>query len=383
MGITTYQDINHNMQVILNIYFGLNSSENIRNFILGQRNNNKNKWPNRLIELPNGDIKEIIKQQYLKTGKNDKYLQSEIGTVNSKEQQEGIKQMALLLLLCNRTGKECKARGKKVENDKRELLFYNGKNITADVAQKLEKMQAKSEKYNNALKSAMLFKDYVLSDLIANLYVLKHTEKTDKISMLYGNRKDEHGKDAFAIDIAKIGQVCVHYGSKEKMELIRVKAIKKAQTMLNIKHKLGQLSKEEAERLKNEITEENIMPEYKGKLYEYVAGIPIEYAGQEIEKVCKHLGIYKVPAGKITAGDMNAIYLSNELNDREKYYLAVKLGVPDKRLIQLSEQLKQKQVSQNATILGRKMLKATTPEERRNLQNNERRKWKENGKKLQ
>ena len=383
MGITTYQDINNNMQIMLKIYLGINSNEHIRQFILEQRSNTKNKYPNRLIELPEGDIKEIIKQQYLKTDKNDKYFQSEIATVSPKEQLEGIKQMAMLLLLCNRVGKECRARNKKLENEKKEILFYNGKNITQEISEKLEKMQAKSKIYTQGLKNSMLCKDYVLSDLIANLYVLKHTAKTDKVSMLYGNRKDQEGNDAFAIDVAKIGQVCVHYGSKEKMELIKVKAAQKAQTMINHKCKLGQLTQEEAEQIKREITEENIIPEYKGKLYEYVAGIPIEYSGKEIEKVCKQLAIYGKTAEKITGSDMKAIYSATNLNDREKYYLAVKLGVPAQRLMQLSEQLKQKQVSQSANALGRKMLKETTPEERRNLQSHERKKWKENGKSIQ
>ena len=370
------------MKCVLEKYFSVNDNKQIRKFILDQRKPDKYNLSNRLIELPDGNIKQIIKEQYIQTQKGEEYMQSEIGTVSIEEQLEGIKQMSLFLLMINRVGKECKEKAKNIDEKISTTLFYNGKNMTEQLKKEIENLKSKEKKYNDALKGYMIYKDNILNDLIANLYVLKHTTKEEEFSMLYGNRQDKKGDYTFAIDLPKVGQICVHYGSQKKMEAIRETAIKRAKTIIKKKYLLGQLSYDEAIKKKDEVNEENIMPEYQGRLYEYVSAIPLEYSGEEIKKVSKQLSVFGKLPEQITAEDINTISETTLLNDREKYYLALKLGVTGNRIIQLIENMDSRQQTNSATILGKQMLNSTNPEERRNAENTQKRMIYKNGKML-
>lgn len=361
MELTTYQNINQNMQKELNDYFQMQSDEDIKSFILEQKFDNKYKMVNRLIEIPKKNIKQVIRDQYM--GRD--YLEGEIGTVNATDQFDGITQIALLTLISNRVSKKVKSIKNELEKEvwmyDSELKSLKGKNENNYQAlkQNMENAKKRMEIMEIKYRNAMFIKDTSLSNLMACLYVFNETEEEYRDTISYGKREDDKGKESFAIDIPYIGQICVHFGRTEKMEMLRKIAKEKAATILDRKCELGQLSKEETEKIKKQLSDDTILPEYKGKLYEYSAAIPLEYEGNKIKEVKQILSLDKKLPEDINEDDINRI-CNSRLNDREKYYLAIKLGMQKAQLEQMTMKL---QVI-NVKKMGRDMLNKTNPQER-------------------
>lgn len=76
-----------------------------------------------------------------------------------------------------------------------------------------------------------------------------------------------------------------------------------------------------------------ILPQYEGKLYEYVGAMPIEYIGENIKKYRKIIG-NKLPED-ISSEDIKKM-MDYGLNQRELYYFFIKMGAGKSLLNEIS-----------------------------------------------
>lgn len=305
----------------------------LKNFILKPREMNSDGLRNSLIELPYEDIKSRIEKDYTSID----YLEGNLGTVAATDQFDGITNMALLMLMSNRLAKH--------------YHYKNNRNLS-DTEQTLCKK-------NEA--TLLRWKDLSMKDLIASLYVLNQTEPDYKEAISYGYRKDDVGNDSFVIDLPYFGQVCVHFG--HKMQTILHNAQETVIGILESKLELGQLSQNDFETLKEDLNATTILPDYTGKLYEYSAGLPIEYEGNKIKDIKKSLGLDKKLPEDMEEEDILKIHEST-LNCREAYYFAIKLGLSKNQL----EKVAQMDTNYlDAKKIGRTAFSLTTAKERASI----------------
>lgn len=148
------------------------------------------------------------------------------------------------------------------------------------------------------------------------------------------------------MNIPFIGQICVHYGTEVKKNADIKDAERKVKSIIKIKEKLGQIDKEEANKLLEDIAQNGILPEYRGTLYEYSSAIPLEYESGMIKAVQKKSGIKGTMPEDITQNDLikilnmkinykdkdGKIKEGKNINARELYYMGVRLGFPKDKL---------------------------------------------------
>lgn len=303
--VTRYEQINQKLAKVTSVYLKLKSKRDFEYFITSERGMNKTGLNNLLIESAEENIADIIREQYIHEPANE----GEIGTIDPENQAEEIRNMALLMLMSNRLSKEYADR--------------IAKNRVPDEATKA--------KYEKNVKDLLVWKHNAQTNLIANLYVLrKTTGKEYENYFSYGDFREKEGEStAFVIDLPYIGQICVHYGMEKRETIEEAKA--KVISILERKRALGQIEKSELKKLKEEITTNNILPTYEGKLYEYSSTIPIEYIGPTAKSKVQEIGLETKLPKEITKEDIQKM-AEIGLNEREAYYLAIKLGCPKKQL---------------------------------------------------
>ena len=334
--ITKYEDIHRNLQEITTTY--LSKEENLKDFILEQREKNKSGFTNSLIEIPETDIKYTLKKEYISNANN---ISGELGVISPEDQTHEIKNMALLTLMSNRLSKYYKY---EVENNK-----------SLDDKTK--------EQYTKEKRRLLLSKDNATSDLIASLYVLEKTGGKKYSNLFsYGNRKYDNQKDTFTIDLPYVGQISVHFGNKK--EFILQDAKNKAISILERKKELGQIKENNFNKIIEQLDTNGILPDYTGKLFEYVSALPIEYIGPHTKEKINKLSLDNKNPKQIKTEDIERIYRSG-LNVREAYYLAIKLGFPKSKLIEVLNVYNEKDISKGA-------LKMTNANERARVKEAER-----------
>ena len=300
--IETYEEINRKLKNSVNVcvQFYKNNPEKLKEMIAKQRRgdislietNRKNRliqWKNRLHE---------IQKQY----SSRDFLEGEIGTIDDIDQMDGITNLALLALCANRITKFPKAKNQ--ENKRKD--------------------RTKSNFYT--------IKNEAMSSLLASILVLSEASEEYQEFFSYGNRIDEKGNSTLTIDLPYFGQISLHYGSNDIKELIINTAKAKARSILERKCELGQIEKEEMEKI--EISNDTILPQYTGRLYEYDAGFPLENE-IDLDYYRQEIGIKNKLPEDINKEDIKNFYCYPGLNDREKNYLAIKSGFSKRQMEEL------------------------------------------------
>ncbi len=333
--ITTYQQIYQKLAKVTKIYLKYKEAKNFEYFITSERGENKTGLNNLLIELPEENIIDVIRNQYI----NEPNNKGELGIIELKDQAYEIRNIALLMLMSNRLSKEYKNRLEK--------------NKQLDEATKV--------KYQKNERDLLVWKHNATSDLIASLYILQQTggeEYNDLFS--YGESRDENNRSTFIIDLPHMGQISVHFGP-EKMNIIE-EAKNKAMSIIERKRALGQISKNELKRLREQLITSRILPKYEGNLYEYTSAIPIEYIGATAKNKMNEMGIDTKLPEEITKEDIQKMPESG-LNEREAYYLAIKLGLSKKQLKEVIKLYSKRQIPHEVKI-GREAVRMTKAAER-------------------
>lgn len=347
--IETYEKINKDLKNAVNhcIQFYSQNPEELNRMLTAQQNGN---WAldlenreNRLIQW-NHRLREIKKQYSSRD-----WLTGELGTIEEIDQIDGITNLALLAVCANRIAK-----------------FPHGETI------------GEQKRTRNAYR----IKSDSISSLLASLFVLNETSEEFHDFFSYGNRLDEQENDTFILDLPYFGQICLHYGSPKKKEAVLYDACQKAHGILKRKCELDQISQEDLAKI--QITNDKILPQYTGKLYEYSAGFPLEKE-INIDRFREELGLNNVLPEEITQKHIEKMSKYPVLNHREKNYMAIKLGFSKRQIEELllyidpfSEINKlrvglrtQDKSSQGlvARKIGQSSLKETTVEERKIVQN--------------
>ena len=419
-----YEDIKSNLVEAVNRYCELESKENIIRFIENQIDNDRNKYKNRFIVVPKkGDVIERIKSDYLgvpKVVNNEKIYESnykgEIGCSEEIDaQMEAIRDAALLMLMSNRVAKK----------------LY-------DMCDKTEEKPKKEELRRKAGKW-LGNKNRAFQSLVTCINILNYdnVENNPQYKINYGMKKDKEGNDTFIIDVPYTGQICIHMGSKENFEnnlqkinmatksalesRIKSKMLEKEKELYDKKNADG-MSENEAKiyaeneikkRYRSEISKmiakidgvKNI-EDYNGELFEASSAIPLEMKILEISEMSEIMSKFKdlenPTAGEI-AGFINEKNRSRfKYNPREIHYLAVKFGWnaekiqladrlskirterennPEYIKIQKVQALRKKKMSEKQVELaGKKAVIYTTPEERQNVEEHEKRQEKKSDK---
>ena len=104
-------------------------------------------------------------------------------------------------------------------------------------------------------------------------------------------------------------------------------------SILEKKLELGQITTEQLSQIISDLEKEGVLPEYEGKLYEYVGAMPIEYIGDKIKKYRAVIG-NKLPED-MTSEDLKKM-TQYKLNQRELYYFFIKMGAPRSLLNEIS-----------------------------------------------
>ena len=372
LKIVTYEEIDKDLKNVVNEYIKLlndrinkqrdpynyRSQETevhdfLKEFILNERKASKeDRLENRLIEVPTGtNLEKYFRQSYCEKAE---WLSGELCCTNDNTQLDEISCLSLLMLLSNRIQKE-----KKIQNISKSEPWSQQKN------------QKEYYKKNEAL-----------TNLIASLYVISKTEDGYGEYFSYGEFQDNNQKYAFVIDLPYYGQISVHFGNARNHDVDLEQSRDKAKSILKRKAELGLINGQTRDKLINELDNNNssVIPKYTGRLYEFASGIPFEFAGNRVKNTIKRLGFSTFDPEKMNHDDMLKICQSHELNDRERYYLAIKMGFPKYKLEELLSCMKgvrQKQQNQQAKLdtkkIGSAMLSETTPEERLKIKETEKR----------
>lgn len=359
--ITKYEQVYSKLAKVTNVYLKSKKTENFEYFITSERGVNQTGFNNLLIEIPKENIIDILKEQYINEPNNER----ELGTIEPDKQAYEIKNIALLMLMSNRLSKEYKR------------TIEKNKNISEEIKSKCLKNE----------RDLLIWKRNATSDLIASIYILEKTSN-DKYSeyFSYGERKDDNGKSTFVIDLPYVGQISVHFGP-DKLNVIE-EAKNKANAILERKRALGQINSSELKFLRQELLKSKILPRYTGKLYEYTSVLPIEYMGDTAQSKVQEIGINKENPSEIGKEDIKKM-VEIGLNEREAYYLAVKLGCNKKQLETVIQTYNEKNLSrekansnnvfiirdknkkQDISKIGKKAISMTTAEERSKVRQNE------------
>ena len=316
--IDKYEDIYRYLKKCFQIAFGDGkksgqfSMNDVRKLISQRRRDDiKNNLPdNSLMEIPerNDELFEVLKETYI--SKDTSYVSGMIGCVDSTEEQlNGITNMTLLMYMSNILAKHYK--------------FKCNQDYTRE----------RREIYKKNYRTLITWKDIATSDAIASMYVLSKTSEEFREYFSYGKRMDDSNMPTFIIDLPYIGQLCVHFGWKEKENAILERAKNTTKSILDKKLELEQITQEQKDEIIIELEKEGVLPEYEGKLYEYVGAMPIEYIGDNIKKHRKALG-NKLPEN-ISGEDIRKMRKCG-LNERELYYFFIKMGASKRLLNEIS-----------------------------------------------
>ncbi len=349
-----YERIHSLLEKILGDYLKQTSDENIAKFILNQKKANTSGYENSLIDIPMGSLTRQIKNDYLSNP-----LQGIIGTIDTMDQYDGMKQISLLMLMANRQAK--------VYKKHKEDLQLSNSDINS------------IQKYKKAEGDLLKIKGQATTFLISALYLYNIDNNDPNYSFNYGHLKDSSGNDAFVIDVPYVGQICVHFGSATKMQYREQDAVDMIKSTVKYKYKSGQLSKQEAQKIFSQVNLNTVLPAYKGKLMEDVSAIPLEWVSPKIEKMRKNL---KIDSSNVSETKLAKI--RKELNPREAHYLAVKLGFSPQLINKLDNEnyvVKSKVSANDVSKAGNSAVNQTTLEERGVAKNDEQRQINEQTKK--
>lgn len=300
--VTRYEQIHKKLEKVVSIYTNSLSDKELKEFILKYRKADREGLRNSLIEVPEDNMKNVLQEQYASHSK----VKGEIGTIPIEDQAYEIKSIAILILMSNRLSK-----------------FYSKKLDNQCLDEQKRQIYSKNE------RELLVWKDNATSDLIASLYILNKTGgKEYQEYFSYGERKDK-GTSTFVIDLPYIGQMSVHFGP-DKLNIIE-EARSKAMSILERKKALGQINKDDLKRLIEELNVSKILPKYEGKLYEYSSALPIEYIGPTAKRKAQEIGLDSKLPEEITKEDIQKM-VEIGLNEREAYYLGIKLGCPKEQL---------------------------------------------------
>ena len=329
--LITYEEIYNKLEEYLNMYMSNQSEEEILKFIKNARMVNVHFLDNRLIPIPKDmkHLKRDITKEYLKRNN----VKGEIGTIDGDAQIKGIINLVLLILMINKTSKIMEIEGN-------------------------ETMK----------KKAYAEKQAFLETLIANLYVYNLDMKNDKDFFAYGAGIDYYSRDSFIIDIPKLGQFGFHY--KYNQGIVRRNIVNKVDSILERKKELGQISKEELQEEQAKINKDTIIPKYKGLFNEYIIGFPMETTNETYDELARILNIDNHEDTQLTEVQLEQ---GKDINKREVYYAAIKLGWGKYKLFRLAESLNNtKQQNRTSLIsldalmdIGDSCIKATRATERR------------------
>lgn len=287
---------------------GLESMKKIEHLMNSKAKQDRNHLlpRNTLIEAPN-NLYKFLEKTYL--GREMPEDGDKIGCTNDEEKQcDGITNMALLMYTSNHLSKKYKYRQENAET------------------------REKAKEYKSIKEGYLLDKDMAMEYLMASIYVLEKTSNDYQNFFSYGKAKDNKEKTILVVDLPYIGQICLHFGWKAKQDNILSNTEKLIKSILQEKLKLGQITPEQLQKIDADISQNGILPEYEGKLYEYLT-IPLEYIGTDMKEYRKKLG-NKLPED-ITTEDIETLKRSG-LNERELYYFFIKLGAPKKVLQQIT-----------------------------------------------
>lgn len=334
--LTKYEEIYQRLAKVTTIYLKYRKAEQFEDFITSERGINKTGLNNMLIEIPKENIIDIIKKQYISEPNNE----GEIGTIEPEKQADEIRNIALLMLMSNRLSKEYKRRTQ------------------------MSKEQDETEKAKclKNEKDLLVWKNNAQIDLLASLYVLRKTEGQEYSDYFcYGDYRDKKGEStSFVIDLPYMGQISVHYGMEKGniIEQTREKII----SILERKRALGQIDKSQFKKLKEEININQILPTYEGKLYEYTSALPLEYIGTSAKEKIEQLGLETKSLQEINIKDIKKMQDSG-LNEREAYYLLIKLGCSKEQLQNVIKVYSQRKIP-NEVKIGKASIRMTTAQER-------------------
>lgn len=303
-----YEDLHRMQNEFFYKLFGKNGKEGLitlkelRGTILGRRSEDKiHDLPsNSLIEIPEKDDEfyEELENTYTSNVSYEGKKEGIMGcSLFSGTYQEEICNMASLMYLANIASKQYK---KKKEN---------------------EKDKEKRKLLNKEEKKCYQWKHNALTDIIASTFIYKELFEDCKDTLSYGYRDDDDGNPSFVIDVPIRGQLCVHFGWEENKNMILKNATEIVESVVEKRLNDKTITEEEGKRLLGNLKKEGILPEYEGKLYEYVGATPIEYYGDEVSKY--HKMINEKIGEDITSRDLEILYF-NGINERELHYLLVK-----------------------------------------------------------
>ena len=314
--IDKYEDIYIRLKKCFDISFGnekkrgLIPMSEVRKLVSYRRKPDlKNNMPeNSLIEIP-PDIYGALKDTYI--SRDPSYVSGSIGCAETPEEQlDGITNMTLLMYMSNHLAKQYKFKFRDESNPEKKKVFKKNERTLLD------------------------WKDIALSDIIASTYVLSKTAEEFKEYFSYGSRIDDANQSTFVMDLPYIGQLCVHFGWDERKNWIVERAQDSVKSILEKKFELGQITEEQVQEITTELEQDGVLPEYEGKLYEYVGAMPIEYIGENTKKYRKIIG-NKLPED-ITSEDIEKMK-NKGLNQRELYYFFIKMGASKDLLNEISE----------------------------------------------
>lgn len=344
------------------IYYKMAGNQQIKNLINRQRSAEGSGYINRLIEVPASEDIELYKKS--------SSLEKNEGIFGLEEDLDinldGIMQLTQLMVFSNRIAK--------IEKRNRE------KNNIKDATE-----------YE---KKALTIKNMAMRLLITNIFVYNNVLlEEDEIS--FGIRKDKNNLDTFVIDCPTLGQFCVHFGNSKKD--IMEEAEKQISSILKTLEKEKRISNDE----RIELEQKEILPKYgdeekndSRKLFEYCSAIPLVGYRKDINekqktvfyegdllKECmqKYKNIFY---GDIDEDSIRDILKCGELNVRELYYLAIKLGCNKSalcKIVDVGQELTPKQdesekkhknqkiepkPEESLRDIGNQCIEATTIEER-------------------
>lgn len=321
--VTRYEQIHKKLEKVVSIYTNSLSDKELKEFILKYRKANKEGLRNSLIEVPEDNMKNVLQEQYASHSK----VKGEIGTIPIEDQSYEIKSIAILILMSNRLSK-----------------FYSKKLDNQCLDEQKRQIYSKNE------RELLVWKENATSELIASLYILNKTGgKEYQEYFSYGERKDkDKGTSTFVIDLPYIGQMSVHFGP-DKLNIIE-EARSKAMSILERKKALGQINKDDLKRLIEGLKVSKILPKYEGKLYEYSSALPIEYIGPTAKRKAQEIGLDSKLPEEITKEDIQKM-AEIGLNEREAYYLGIKLGCPKEQLKEVIKTYKNRErLNQNTNL---------------------------------
>lgn len=309
--LSTYEDVFNNFSDVLEEYLSMTDGESIREFNLYAGKGNS------LTEsdLTSNQLVEEIKKSYLSRNS----LTGEIGMLDGNKQYDGIFNIALYMLMCNRLGKKYKF---KLNDDLN--LDENTKTI-----------------YKNKYRDLMAKKHDAATKLIYSLFIYKETENDNNF---YYGLKESKGK-ILLIDLPTYGQISIHFGSQQKLSSILYLANQNINLILEKKLEMGQITEEKFNTIKSKVDNNKIVPKYKNKLYDYVSGIPLDYRGKRFHIAENNLGLSGKLPTELTDNDIKQMAINPNFNTRELFYFAIKSNFSKSQLQKLESFFKERDLT--------------------------------------